>query len=397
MYAQMQKSVLLFTDSHSYCGVGRFNASLLAALAGAGYRAVCAQCREETPLQHRLEGLGVEYRWFDGNPEDQLTDFANDRMMPAAIFGAIKPDLIVFSNGHLQASFSAMEVAAFLNIPYVIREGLVSPQFLPKEEALIAACRRHYRGARQVVCVSEDNRDLIASTFDLPADFGQVIPPSVTDDFFCPVKTSRRQGLRREWQIPDDAVIAISVAKLEPVKGHVMQLLALERLMHGPTPYNIHLVWAGTGSLESDLVACIADHGLAERVHILGHVWNVAEILDAADIFILTSHAEGLPHAIVEAMAKGLAVVATDVGGAREALEGNGRLLSAPTDQRKTADELVGVLSEWSEDPEARRREGKAARIRASEDYRDHIVLERYLRIVDQTLTTKPADYRAWE
>ncbi len=189
-------------------------------------------------------------------------------------------------------------------------------------------------------------------------------------------------------------MLAMTVAKLEPVKGYVMQLLALERLMRGPTPANIHLVWAGVGSLESDLVTCIADHGLTERVHILGHVWNVAEILDAADIFVLTSHAEGLPHAIVEAMAKGLAVVATDVGGAREALEGTGRLLSAPTDQRKTTEELVGVLSEWSEDPEARRREGKAARARASEGYREHIVLERYLRFVEQTLTTKLADPR---
>ena len=65
-------------------------------------------------------------------------------------------------------------------------------------------------------------------------------------------------------------MLAISVGKFEPIKGHVMQLLALEQLMHRPTPNNIHLAWAGTGSLESDLVKCMVDHGLEERVHILG-------------------------------------------------------------------------------------------------------------------------------
>ena len=389
----MQKTVLLFTDSHSHCGVGQFNASLLEALVGAGYRAVCAQRPEETPLQHHLKGLGVEYRWFDGNPDDQLTDFANDKMTPAAIFGAIKPDLIVFANGHPQASYSAIEVATFLNIPYLIREGAIASHVLSKEEDQIAAIRRHYLGARHVVCVSEENRVLMTSIFDLPSDFGQVIPPGVTDDFFCPVETSRRRSFRREWKIPEDAVLAISVAMLEPIKGHVIQLLALERLLREPTPPNIYLVWAGKGALETNLKTYIVDHGLAERVRILGHVWNVAEILDAADMFILTSHSEGLPHSIVEAMAKGLAVVTTDVGGAREALGGTGRLLSAPTDQTKTADELVAVLSEWSEDAEARRSEGEAARDRALKYYRDHT---RFLRIVEQTLATRiPRQLRA--
>ena len=92
-------------------------------------------------------------------------------------------------------------------------------------------------------------------------------------------------------------------------------------------------------------------------------------------------------------MAKGLAVVTTDVGGAREALGGTGRLLSAPTDQTKTADELVAVLSEWSEDAEARRSEGVAARDRALKYYRDHT---RFLRIVEQTLATRiPRQLRA--
>ncbi len=382
----MQQTVLVFTDSHSFCGVGQFNAKLLQALKGAGYGVICAQRHEATPIQSRLKELGVDYKWFGQNPEDQPNTFANDRMMPGSIFSSAKPDAIVFSNGHPQYGFAAVAVARYMQIPYVICEGLIARDLLPIDGALIAAFRRNYLGARQTVFRSEENRNIITSYFDLPADFGLTISPSAADIFFRPIDLERRQALRRKWHIPDHALLSMTVAKLERVKGHDIQLAAIDQMLRSPTPPDLKFIWAGEGSYEDDLRRHITLHGLADRVRLIGHVWNVAEILDAADLFVLTSYAEGLPHVIVEAMAKGLPVIATDVGGLSWALKESGTLLPAPADPQNTADELAAVFGQLSTDMDAHRDLGKAALDRALAHFQERREMAQFLEIVDAAL-----------
>ena len=213
-------TVLLYTDSHSFCGIGQKSAVLLQALRGAGYRVVCAQRHEATPLQDRLTALGVEYVWFESNPDDDLKAFALDRATPARTLSTIQPDLIVFANGRPAASLSAKAAASFLSIPYIIVEATTAPHLLPKaaDGDLHETTRAQYLEARAVVTVCEENLDNLKSAFGLPLEFGRVIYQGPSEDFFAPVDQDKRRARRQEIGIDDDTVLCFTAATSRATK-----------------------------------------------------------------------------------------------------------------------------------------------------------------------------------
>ncbi len=154
---------------------------------------------------------------------------------------------------------------------------------------------------------------------------------------------------RRDWRaangFADGDILIVSVARLDPQKNPLGLIEAFARV---DCP-RCHLLMAGEGSLRSP----------APRVHFLGVRPDVAEILSAADIFALASDWEGTPIALMEAMAAGLPVVATAVGGVPELVEhGKSGLLVARGDMASLAAALGGLAC----DPQRRRALGEAAR-----------------------------------
>ena len=390
----MTRTVLLYTDSHSFCGVGVINAVLLEALQDAGYRTLCAQRPEDTPLQARLKVRGIEYHWFDCNPEADPSRFANDKFRPAGIFAAARPDLVLFSNGTPMLSFSAVQTARFLGIPYVIREGLISPHLLPKEPQTVAAFGHHYRAARAVVATCQQNLDLIKAHFSLPLERGCVVVNGPAPVFFEPVDADRRRRLRAEIGVGDAAVLCFTVAKLEQVKGHDLQLRAIEALQARPEWQRLHFAWAGEGSRRAEIESRIRELGVADRVTLLGHRWDVASWLDAADIFVLPSRAEGICNAMLEALAKGLPTVVSAVGGLPEALGDTGRLIAKPSDPDATVRELVETIAAWAADDALRQRVADACRGRASAHFSQERMVAEYLGIIERAWAA-PKDSQA--
>ncbi len=118
----------------------------------------------------------------------------------------------------------------------------------------------------------------------------------------------------------------------------------------------------------------------------------MADWYDAADIFVLTSHLEGMPLSIMEAMAKGLPVVASAVSGIPEELGDTGCLLPDPSvSPGKTVDALAHTLSRWSSDPELRARVGAAAHARADHMFREARMIKRSLELVESVFLDVPA------
>ncbi|OLM09993.1 glycosyltransferase [Pseudonocardia sp. Ae505_Ps2] len=122
-----------------------------------------------------------------------------------------------------------------------------------------------------------------------------------------------RADARRALGLPDDVGVALCAARLVPQKRHDVLLDAWRAVRGGPV-----LLLAGDGPLSAGLEERVAD--LGDRVRFLGARDDIPTLLAAADVAVLTSDWEGLPMVVLEAMAAGLPVVATDVDGVREAL-----------------------------------------------------------------------------
>jgi len=178
-------------------------------------------------------------------------------------------------------------------------------------------------------------------------------PPRATIPNGIDIDRFRRPEARSIWRrangFGDDDLLVVSTGRLAAQKNPVALANAIAMIP------GAQLLLAGKGELRPSLEG-------RERVHLLGLRSDIPDILAAADIFALASEWEGLPLAVIEAMAAGLPVVATRVGSVPEAVDhGRTGLLVAPGDQSA----LVDSLRSLAQDPDRRREMGAAARVRA--------------------------------
>ncbi len=127
-----------------------------------------------------------------------------------------------------------------------------------------------------------------------------------------------------------------------------------------------HFLIAGDGTCRESLVALAGQLGITDRVTFLGHRDDVPAVLAQADMFVLPSRSEALPNSVIEAMASGLPVVASRVGGIPELVDdGKTGYLVPPGDPNALADALARLL----EDPRRSAELGRAGRIKIEQNY----------------------------
>jgi glycosyltransferase involved in cell wall biosynthesis len=209
------------------------------------------------------------------------------------------------------------------------------------------------------------------------ADFGlssipfHRIPNAVDCSEFSPADAGARATLRARLGLPAARVLCAFVGRLAPQK--VPDLLADAWLMH--TLPNAHLVLVGDGPLRAPLERRLAAH--RERVTFVGASADVVSYMRAADLLVLPSQAEGMSGVILEAMACGLPVVATDVPGNRELLGEDGMVgMLVPAGEASGLAEAMGCLVG---SPERRRTVGGNARAVALEQFDIQRVATEYL------------------
>jgi glycosyltransferase involved in cell wall biosynthesis len=188
--------------------------------------------------------------------------------------------------------------------------------------------------------------------------------------------------LRTELGIPAEAPLIGTVAILRRKKGHAELLEALPAVFQRFP--DAHAVFAGDGPQKENLERRIAELGLGDRIHLLGLRRDVANVLQALDVFVLPTHQEALGTAFIEAGTMGLPSVASRVDGVPEVVvDGETGLLVPVGDSAAIAAALIELLA----DPERRRRLGETARARARERFsREAMVtgmIEVYRRLLD--------------
>lgn len=153
------------------------------------------------------------------------------------------------------------------------------------------------------------------------------------------VGDEERRRARAALRLPD-APILVALGRLEPEKGLEV---ALDALAAAAVP--ARLVLAGDGSLRAALEARARALGVDDRVTFLGQVSDVRGVLAAADALVSSSHREGMPMAVLEAMATGLPVVATDVGDVAVTVAGGG-VIVPPGDSASLATAIDRMLGD---------------------------------------------------
>jgi glycosyltransferase involved in cell wall biosynthesis len=156
----------------------------------------------------------------------------------------------------------------------------------------------------------------------------------------------------------------VTVANLRPEKGHDTLIDAVPRVLAAHP--DAEFIVAGDGPLAPALAARARSRGVAHRVSFLGRSDDVSALLAASDIFVLPSRSEALPNAVIEAMAAGLPIVASRVGGIPELITPgvNGHLVP-PGDPPALAEAIVELMDR----PSFAHALGWAARARAEREF----------------------------
>lgn len=145
-----------------------------------------------------------------------------------------------------------------------------------------------------------------------------VLPNGVDLGLFRPLDAEPRRQLRQELGLAESDVVAISVGRFVPVKNHGVIVEAAAPVMAAHP--SLKVVFLGQGALQDEVKGQVARLGVESSFRFLGFRTDVAEWLAASDFFVNASTTEGQPVSILEAMASGLPVVATPVGGVPEVL-----------------------------------------------------------------------------
>lgn len=288
-----EMNVVFINSTRRFGGVKAWTIDAGTKLKEFGHR-VLVYCREG-PFAEMAGSAGLDVRavrgfGFDYNPAS-ITGFRK-------FFNGYDADVVLCNVGKdlrtagIGARLAGIPVVLRVGLPGDMKDslkvrlthGFISPRVL-------APCGFVARGlAREVSFIKEDDVEVIL-TGKRPAPE----PPTG-------VNTPRR---------------IVTASQLNPDKGHDELLDALKTLMDQGLDFTCEML--GTGSAEHGLKAKAEALGLAGRVAFPGFVKDVRSRMREADIFVLPSKSEGLPNALLEALAEGLAPVAGDIGGVSEA------------------------------------------------------------------------------
>jgi glycosyltransferase involved in cell wall biosynthesis len=382
--------VVIYADCSGIGGAEQANHAIAMGLRGGGYRVTFVQPRAEHHLIEERSANGIPHVWIEqddiyggGAASPSLCSVAEGD----AVFGRVRGDLVLFCDGSPVSNLGAKQVAMRMGIPSVALVHCVWRDWAALFSRYLMTLGVLYRASRQVIAVSQDNLALLRECFGLPGEMGAVIHNGVSPTFFEARNPHVRNAVRGELGIPDEAVVCLTVARMEPVKGYQLLLKAIRELRRRPVGEHLQFIWIGAGSLEPRIRAMIDEIAARQAIHLVHRTSSVERYLDAADIFVLPSMFEGMPISIMEAMAKGLPVMATAVSGTPEELGGTGVLLPDPTvEGERTIACLTDGLERWALDESLRRKIGHECRRRAERMFvRDRMVAD-YLRLVETAL-----------
>jgi glycosyltransferase involved in cell wall biosynthesis len=331
------------------------------------------------PLRAEIESSGVVVEVLNGRRRDMIAlpaaivDLVRIRRQLAAVIAKHRVQVI---QTHLLRSLDFLVLTlrsepGVRSIYWTVHNALLDLRAdqLQHRRWLLEPKRQLHRvlyraGGRRVdafIAVSTDVGEAVRRDYHPRRGRLVVIPNGVDlERFGEPVD---RTAVRRRLGVPNGARLLIVVAKLFEQKGHGVLLETLPKVLARHP--DLEILLAGEGPLRSQLGRQAETSGSGHRVHFLGNRRDLPELLAASDLFVLPSLWEGLPMALLEAMASRLPVIATDVSGSREVLADGGGVLVPPGDVERLTSAITDILA----DPTQASALGQAGRERVERRY----------------------------
>lgn len=235
------------------------------------------------------------------------------------------------------------------------------------------------------IAVSKDLEQWLVRKVGVAPTKVRQIYNGVDHGLFSPDTVKSRNLLPTHWHVDESTLLIGTVGRLTPVKDqqNLLQALACLRESHPALFAKLRLLIVGDGPLRSNLSEKISELKLGEMASLMGDRDDVPALLRNMDVFVLPSLAEGISNTVLEAMACGLPVVATEVGGNRELVtEGFNGFLVPPNDPAALARALSSILSNESE----RLTLGENARQWVGQNFDWKRTVESYLGVYDELL-----------
>ena len=221
--------------------------------------------------------------------------------------------------------------------------------------------------------ISEAAADRFVKDRIVPRELLRVVPNGVDPELFRAVSPAARDTLRASLGVAS-GFVWLAIGRFEVAKDYPNMLRAFARVRAAAPDAVLLLV--GKGSLRDETEAVVRELGLGDRVRFLGVRSDIAELVSAADGYVMSSAWEGMPMVLLEAAAGGLPIVSTRVGGNHEVVrDGETGYLAPPRDPEALAGAMRRLMAL---DPAERRAMGERGRDHVRSQYGLHRVVERW-------------------
>ncbi|MCX5710353.1 MAG: glycosyltransferase family 4 protein [Candidatus Omnitrophica bacterium] len=207
----------------------------------------------------------------------------------------------------------------------------------------------------KIIAISHQVDEHLVRDFAVSGEDIEVVHNGVDIKRFGNIEPEFRDQERQKLRLRNSPVVGI-VARLSDVKGHVYLLGAMKSVLDKIPAAQLLIV--GEGRMKDELVKRASELGIDKSVYFVAHSEDTRKILAAMDVFVMPSLQEGLGLALMEAMAAGLAVVGSDIGGIKALIkDGENGLLVSPADTEGLSKAILELL----QDEEKRKRFGREA------------------------------------
>jgi glycosyltransferase involved in cell wall biosynthesis len=366
--------LMLFTDSFRHGGTERQFVRALQNLDRGKYDLLAGCLRREGPFLAEVQALGIPIVEF---AITSLHSFSTLRWFAKLVSFLRREQVDLLHAFDFYTDIFAVPAARCAGVSAVLasRRNLAHHRSAPEIWALRVACAL----ADEVVANSRAAASRVIGIRDSANGTVKVIYNGLN-----PLEyrlAAPREEIRERLQIAAGLLYVGVVAGLRREKGHRMFLKAAAQVAREhPTA---QFVLIGDGSERAQLEALVRELGIAERVLFAGDCDHVAAWLAALDVFVLPSDFESLPNAVLEAMAAGLPVVATRVGGTPEIVEeGKTGFLVDVGDAEMMSRRILDLLR----DPALRRAMGEAGCARVQREFTIEQMIERLEGLYDALL-----------